>query len=109
LNLSSNDKKKDELMRTNAAIVFLGTPHRGAASASLANIGSKLVNTLKLGSGASTAPAELKLFASTIIDIHTDFVKLPIKLSIVSFFETKGYSALGTVSYFQAIMFFLLA
>lgn len=88
---SSLRKEPDERIRTDAGIVFLATPHHGSSAADIALVASKLGNTTKLGSVASAASKELREYSNTVMEIHSDFAKLPVSLKIVTFFEKKGH------------------
>ncbi|KAF4546383.1 Nb-arc and tpr domain protein [Lasiodiplodia theobromae] len=87
----------DVLMRSNAGIVFLATPHRGSASAQLADMGSKIAKAFKLGSASTLSASQIKGFSDSVMDIHESFIHLPTAFNIWSFFELKGKPGLGVI------------
>jgi hypothetical protein len=62
--------------------------------AKLTDMGNKL---MKLGKPDTKAAHELREFSSAVQTIHSDFVMISAKYKILSFFELKGYPAIGLV------------
>ncbi len=65
--------------------------------AKLADMGNKLMTVMKLGKPDTKAAHELREFSSAVQTIHSDFVMISAKYKILSFFELKGYPAIGLV------------
>lgn len=86
-------------------VVFLGTPHRGSKSASQAQILSKIINTVTLGSGVrSDLLKTLKVSSSELETISRHATQPLKKVSIVSFYERKRLGVSLIVEPFSAIL-----
>ncbi|OJD27088.1 hypothetical protein ACJ73_01528 [Blastomyces percursus] len=97
LTIARNRATGADLRQAQIGLVFLATPHRGSGTASLADVGTKLMKALQLGKPNTKSANELKEFSSTVQDIHSDFIDIGAQYNVLSFFELKGYPALGLI------------
>ncbi|CZS88147.1 uncharacterized protein RCO7_01113 [Rhynchosporium graminicola] len=87
-----------EIFDSTAAVLFLGTPHRGSGKANIGEIARKIASA----SGIDTADQNVRALRVNSIElemIHESFVQLyeqkDRRFEIITFQETKGFSRIG--------------
>ena len=80
----------DDMAKRISGVMFMGTPHRGSRTASLARNLSRIINTVTLGRGVRTALLDtLQVSSADLETISRHATQLLKPVSIVSFYETK--------------------
>ena len=71
------------------AIVFMGTPHRGADVASWANLAARAFSTLQMSAATNTRLlSDLKRNSGTLMQISQQFVERGSAIRMKTFYET---------------------
>jgi len=91
LNIAVIDDDYKLVYQATKAIVFIGTPHRGAA---LANY---LAKALAITFSEKKFVPELAPGSTAIIEITRDFVKHTKEMYFVSFYEARGMHFVGVL------------
>lgn len=111
-----NDKFYSEVIKSIIGVAFLGTPHRGSGSASLASVFATIINicvaTASVGMRSRTARADLLDHLSYNSDVLQDLLlsaRNPLhNLTVVSFYETEPTPPLPTLVSKEIVHLFLL-
>jgi len=91
LNIAVIDEDYKLIYQASKAVVFIGTPHRGAA---LANY---LAKALAITFSDKKFVPELAPGSTAIIEITRDFIKHTTQMHFVSFFEARGMHVVGVL------------
>ena len=71
------------------AVIFMGTPHRGADTAAWANFAAQALKALQMGTATNTRlVSDLKRNSQTLNQISQQFVERGSTLQIKTFYET---------------------
>lgn len=93
------------ILKSTYGVVFMGTPHQGSRSASLARHLSRLVNITTFGTGVrSDLLEDLELSSGTLEQLSLLSVSLLKELAIVSFYEQKPIGPSLVCAAFRVIM-----
>lgn len=87
--LGKQDKQFNDIVSSFYGIVFLGTPHRGAQSASILN---NILSALPLGPPPKAYIADLQIHSNTLHEINEQFRHHCQELALVSYYETQKTS-----------------
>ncbi|CRK30176.1 hypothetical protein BN1723_014348 [Verticillium longisporum] len=91
--------RSETLQQRTAAIVFLGTPHRGSSAADWAQLASNMAAVAFLDSNKQVTGA-LKVDSEVLGNVHEQFVKIAMKrgIRLHSFQEGRGISGVRGIS-----------
>ena len=85
------------------AVIFMGTPHRGADVAALADFAARALRTLQMGIPTNTSLlSDLRKNSATLTQISRQFVERGSTLKIRTFYETEK------MDYMNRLVFLLL-
>ena len=83
------------------AVVFMGTPHRGADAAAWANFAAQALKALQMGTATNTSlVSDLRKNSKTLSQISQQFVERGSTLRIKTFYET------NKMEYMNCLVFF---
>ena len=89
------------------AIIFMGTPHRGANVASWANFAAQALKALQMGTTTNTSLlSDLKGNSETLKQISQQFVERGSTLKMKTFYETKKLNYMNGLVYFPSTVGF---
>ena len=86
------------------AVIFMGTPHRGADAAAWADFAAQALRALQMGTGTNTSlVSDLRKNSKTLSQISQQFVERGSALKIKTFYEGKKMDYMNCLVFFPGI------
>ena len=84
------------------AVIFMGTPHRGADAASWASVAARALGAIQVGTVAPIGfLSDLKKNSQALRHISQEFVERTSTLKITTFYETKNLDHMSFLVHFH--------